>query len=147
MATTRLLATVTATAAAIALANVAAVTPGFANAAPGFGGGRGIAMLAKSRLTLTIAPGEAPRPVLRRATLTCSPPGGTHKQASSACAALTKARGDFAALRVSNGACTMQYQPVTVTAAGNWRDKKVSYQRTFGNACVLAVETGPVFRF
>jgi hypothetical protein len=39
----------------------------------------------------------------------------------------------------------MQYDPVTVTATGRWEGRAVRYQHTFGNACLLHVDTGPVF--
>ncbi|WP_238014037.1 subtilase-type protease inhibitor [Dactylosporangium sp. AC04546] len=96
-------------------------------------------------LTLTVAKGEATKPAQRRAFLTCSPAGGTHKQARNACAELAKVGGNFGRLQVAGGACTMQYDPVTVTAQGRWKGRKVAYQHTFGNACTLSTATGPVF--
>lgn len=98
-----------------------------------------------TRLVLTVAKGESARPVQQRAVLTCAPPGGTHHQARGACAALAKVRGDFAKLQVGDGMCTMQYDPVTVSASGLWRGHKVNYVHTFGNACTLSTSTGPVF--
>ena len=43
------------------------------------------------------------------------------------------------------GLCTMQWDPVTVTATGRWKGRKVGYTHTFGNACTLAMTTGAVF--
>ena len=131
--------------AAVALAVGAAVTvaSGAAHAAT-----TGPALLlapAQSYLKLTVSPGEHARPAQRRATLICEPAGGTHQRAREACAALAAVAGDFAALHVDVGACTMEYDPVTVTATGLWRGTPVRYRHTFSNTCVLHTETGPVF--
>jgi len=101
----------------------------------------------KTYLKLTVATGEQARPASHKATLTCDPAGGTHRRAREACATIAAVGGDFGALHVDGGACTMQYDPVTVTATGLWRGKPVRYRHTFGNACVLHLETGPVFAF
>ena len=101
----------------------------------------------KTRLVLTVAKGETPRPAAGRATLTCGPVGGSHQRAAAACGQLKRVKGDFAALRVTDAMCTMQYEPVTVTAKGDWKGKKVAFQRTYGNGCVLSTETGSVFGF
>ncbi|GAA2354593.1 hypothetical protein GCM10010170_046750 [Dactylosporangium salmoneum] len=96
-------------------------------------------------LVLTVAKGESTRPVQRRAVLTCQPAGGSHRQARDACAQLAKVGGRFERLQLDGGACTMQYDPVTVTANGSWKGRKVAYRHTFGNACTLATTTGAVF--
>ncbi|MET7392155.1 SSI family serine proteinase inhibitor [Dactylosporangium sp. NPDC005572] len=96
-------------------------------------------------LTLTVARDESTKPAQHRAFLTCSPAGGTHKQARDACAELAKVHGDFGRLQVAGGACTMQYDPVTVTAQGRWQGRKVAYRHTFGNSCTMSTATGPVF--
>jgi hypothetical protein len=106
---------------------------------------RPIRAAAKTQLVLTYAAGEKASPVQRRAVLTCAPAGGTHQQAKAACTALNAAHGDPAALVPSDGMCTMQYDPVTVTATGRWHGKIVRYKHTFGNACVLRTDTGAVF--
>jgi hypothetical protein len=41
----------------------------------------------------------------------------------------------------------LQYDPVTASATGIWGDRFIRFQRTFGNACTLRAETGPVFAF
>src|SRR5262249_1348230 len=96
-----------------------------------------------TRLTLTVA-GTSGAP--RSATLRSDPPGGTHRQAVAACAALSEVDGELAALRVSNGMCFMVYDPVVVTATGVWRGRQVRFRHTFGNSCTLRNNTGPVFR-
>ena len=132
--------------AAVALAVGAAVT--VASDAPAHAATTGPALLlapAQSYLKLTVRAGEQARPAQRRSTLICDPPAGTHPRAREACAALAAVGGDFSALHVDGGACTMQYDPVTVTAIGLWRGQPVRYRHTFGNGCVLRTETGPVF--
>jgi hypothetical protein len=99
-----------------------------------------------TKLVLTVAKGESTKPVQRRASLTCRPDGGSHKLARDACSALAKVGGDFGRLQQGAGvACTMQYDPVTVTAVGRWKGKRVDYKKTYGNACSLSTTTGPVF--
>ena len=96
-------------------------------------------------LTLTVAEGESTRPVQRRASLTCQPAGGSHRQARDACTELAKVGGNFDRLQLAGGVCTMQWDPVTVTASGRWKGRKVTYRHTFGNACTLSTTTGAVF--
>ena len=99
-----------------------------------------------TRLVLTVAKGEGTKPVQYRALLKCRPAGGTHKLARDACSALAKVGGDFGRLQQGAGvACTMQYDPVTVTAVGRWKGKRIDYKKTYGNACSLSTTTGPVF--
>jgi hypothetical protein len=96
-------------------------------------------------LVLTVAKGESSQPAQRRAVLTCQPAGGTHRTARGACTELAKVGGRFAQLQLGGGMCTMQWDPVTVTASGLWKGRKVAYRHTFGNACALATTTGPDF--
>lgn len=71
-----------------------------------------------------------------------------HAQAREACATLKLVAGDFEKLNVNpTGICYKLYKPVTVTAQGWWRGKKVSYEKTFTNSCELQKSTGPVFAF
>jgi len=132
--------------AAVALAVGAAVTVASGPAASAATTGPVTLLSApKTYLKLTAALGERARPAQRTATLVCDPAGGTHQRAGEACAALAAVDGDFGALHVDGGACTMQYDPVTVTATGLWKGKPVRWRHTFGNSCVLHTETGPVF--
>lgn len=107
--------------------------------------GASAAAVKPTQLVLTVAKGESGKPATSRASLRCRPAGGSHKQARDACTALAKVGGDFARLTGEGGACTMQYDPVTVTAAGRWKGKRVNYKKTYGNACSLTTTTGPVF--
>ena len=128
----------------VALATAAAGTVGFIGVAatPSYA-----AKAAGSRLVLTIAAGEKAKPVQRRVTLTCSPAGGTHKRAKTACAALNAAKGDPAAITNDGSMCMMIYDPVTVTANGRWKGKPLKFTHTYGNACELHAATGAVFAF
>ena len=84
----------------------------------------------------------------RRVLLQCDPPGGTHPNSERACEVLEEAEGDPADLVPSRGVmCTLQYDPVTASATGIWNDRFIRFERTFGNACSLWAETGPVFAF
>lgn len=132
----RLVATATMLVAAVGTVQMVAAGPSF---------GATAAAAKPTRLVLTVAKGESITPVRRRASLTCRPAGGSHKQARDACSALAKVGGNFTRLQVTGGACTMQYDPVTVTAVGRWKGKRVDYRKTYGNACALSTTTGPVF--
>jgi hypothetical protein len=135
MGTTRLVATATMLVATVAAVEVAAATPGQAAVRAG----------RPTMLTLTVAKGETAKPAQRLASLTCQPAGGSHRQARDACTELAKVGGNFDRLQLAGGVCTMQWDPVTVTASGRWKGRKVTYTHTFGNACTLSTTTGAVF--
>ncbi|CRK61251.1 Protease inhibitor, SSI family (subtilisin inhibitor) [Alloactinosynnema sp. L-07] len=79
-------------------------------------------------------------------TLKCNPATGDHRSAATACGQLSAVGGDFAALNVNpDRMCSMQYDPVTVTARGYWNGRYKSFSRTYGNPCVFANTTGSVF--
>ncbi|RDI44509.1 subtilase-type protease inhibitor [Nocardia mexicana] len=92
---------------------------------------------AESQVTLTVARGEAGAPVEREVALSCQPRGGTHPDVDAACEALAAVDGDFDALRAQESPrmCTKIWDPVTVTATGQWNGRPVDYTRTFGNSC------------
>ncbi|MEW1699397.1 MULTISPECIES: SSI family serine proteinase inhibitor [unclassified Streptomyces] len=76
------------------------------------------------------------------------PEAGGHPHGRQACRDLDAARGDFGRLRGERGrSCTAEHAPVTVTAHGTYRGRAVHWERTYGNECLLTVETGPVFAF
>lgn len=97
-------------------------------------------------LTLTVT---APKGDTQSVRLTCAPAGGSHPDATGACAELFTARGDFDILpgEPEQTMCTMEYLPVTAAAEGRWRGKPVSWEHEFGNACTLHNATGRVFLF
>lgn len=95
-----------------------------------------------NRLALTVTTAEG---VTSTVTLRCRPTGGTHPSAAQACAALARVRGDLAKLPTRSGMCTMQFEPVTAKAAGRWAGRRVTFDRTFGNACQLTLQTSGVF--
>ena len=87
--------------------------------------------------------------VLRQATLTCVPTGGTHPDAQAACTDLINANGNINNIPPAQGVfCPAIVLPVTATAAGTWNGFRVSYGRTFVNSCYASVLTGGhVFHF
>ncbi|MGD9485925.1 subtilase-type protease inhibitor [Streptomyces sp. TRM70308] len=107
--------------------------------------------LAPSALALTVAEGESAATTTpeRAVTLSCAPgTGGTHPNAAAACQELIAADGDFENLPGSGERlCPLHYDPVVVTAEGVWNGKRVSYERTFGNACAKGSEGRAVFAF
>lgn len=126
----------------LGMAFIAAMTLTPAIAAPA------VAEAPASQLRLTVSPGEQPGQNARRVTLHCDPSGGSHPNPAAACAELAKVAGDIGAMNVEpDKACTMQYEPITVTARGRWEGKQVNFTKTYGNPCVLRVTTGPLFSF
>jgi hypothetical protein len=77
----------------------------------------------------------------RTATLSCTP-----GWPEPACTTLERVGGDLERLPRPEGVmCTMEYSPIRATATGVWDGREYHYDRTFSNACELAVTTGPVF--
>ncbi|MEU5595424.1 protease inhibitor [Streptomyces sp. NPDC020298] len=107
-------------------------------------------LYAPSALVLTTGHGESALTATpeRAVTLSCAPTAsGTHPAAVQACADLRGAGGDLNGLKSSDDVfCTKLYNPVVVTVEGVWQGKRVSYERTFGNACVKD-SYGAVFAF
>ncbi len=86
----------------------------------------------------------------RARLLRCDPVGGDHPHAQAACRDIAVAAGDFARLpgdpvKGVCGAGFELYDPVTVSAAGEWDGVIVDYRKTFENQCKLRVATGLVF--
>lgn len=83
----------------------------------------------------------------RSAVLKCQPAGGSHRHAREACVQLDAANGNPTSLqaRQTNAQCTMELDPVTVTAVGHWHGSSISFEQTYSNSCVLSVKTGAVF--
>ncbi|ONI83632.1 hypothetical protein ALI22I_34750 [Saccharothrix sp. ALI-22-I] len=80
-------------------------------------------------------------------SLTCEPTGGLHPKADQACLALSEVDGQIEGLSNGQGLCTLEYDPVRVTASGRWRGESRTFEATFPNSCVMHAETGPVFDF
>ena len=124
------------------LAGLAALIP---FTAPGFLPPPGTEQLPSSTIVLTAAhAGSLDAEVVR---LHCEPTGGDHQNAAKACADLLRADGDVQAVEDTDGACTLEYDPVQVTAQGTWRSEPVDFEATYPNACALAHDTGSVFAF
>lgn len=79
--------------------------------------------------------------------LNCDGSSTEHPQAVQACAALTTVGGDPALLPRAEVFCTMQHDPVSVSATGVWDGDLVRFEKTYGNACEMRAATGPVFAF
>ncbi|MDA0567204.1 subtilase-type protease inhibitor [Streptomonospora sp. S1-112] len=99
----------------------------------------------RSHLDLTVERGDAG--ARSSTTLDCHPAGGSHPSADQACAALERAGGDFDQLGQTRHqqVCTMQYDPVRLSAAGTWEGKPVEWAMTFGNPCEAKGATDGVF--
>jgi len=103
---------------------------------------------AKAGFVLTLSPTSTVSFVSQyaRVTLTCSPDGGTHSSPEKACDALREVDGYFERLRPLPGAyCPAVWDPVKATARGYWGDRRVSFEKTYGNACEAGVATSGVF--
>ncbi|MDQ0789885.1 hypothetical protein QFZ63_002225 [Streptomyces sp. B3I7] len=100
-------------------------------------------------LYLTLTPGDAhahATGTADRTLLLCDPPRG-HVRADRACAELDGAGGDIDRIPSRDTFCPMVYAPVTARADGRWGGRRVTYERTFPNRCVLGARTGAVFAF
>lgn len=136
------LSAVVATAAALLLTSACA-NPG----APGAGGGEGDTSEPLAELELT-APGG------RKATLTCTPDGGSHPDPEAACDALRAAGGDFDRLvwkQDTDRACIDLYDPVWTQAKGSWQSSpdgpthRIDWSREFSNSCYASLYHNVVF--
>jgi len=87
------------------------------------------------------------REQVRTMSLTCDPAGGAHPNAGQACQALTGVEGDISLMARDGVVCTLEYDPVTVTANGMWRGELRRFTARFSNPCVMRADTGPVFDF
>ncbi|WP_018548642.1 subtilase-type protease inhibitor [Streptomyces sp. LaPpAH-108] len=108
-------------------------------------------LYAPSALVLTTGHGDSAATLApeRAVTLSCAPTAsGTHPDPVRACAELRGLQGDFTALKARADVwCTRLYDPVTVTVQGVWQGQRVSYERTFGNACAKDALDSSVFAF
>jgi len=134
----------------LALLGIAAAAPpaqAASRTAPHQSGAAQRSLYAPSALVLSLGYGEDARSVQRAVMLRCTPRGGDHPNVTAACAALGEVDGDFTALSGDSGACTREYNPVTVTVDGVWRGRHTHYGGTFSNPCMLVRAKGPVFEF
>jgi hypothetical protein len=82
--------------------------------------------------------------VVARASLTCSPAGGTHPDPKAACEQLTKADGRIEAIPPEAGPCTKEFNPVILRAAGTWNGEDRRFEAEYSNLCVGIRATGGV---
>lgn len=113
-----------------------------------------VAATALATATASATPPPAPGSGLlltaaeRSVTLVCEPaPHGSHPLAQPACTALAAAGGDFDALPGQPTVCQGPYEPIVVTARGEFRGQPVDWRKKFANPCILRAATGPVFAF
>lgn len=81
---------------------------------------------------------------VQTATLTCSPVGGTHPNAITACDQLVEADGHLDRIPATPTLCPSIYAPVTVEATGHWHSRVRSFVGSFGNSCQAVAATGGV---
>lgn len=102
----------------------------------------------ESSLVLTLYDGwNSSGPVIAEVSLKCGPTGGGHVAAEDACTTLEAVDGNFDWLWNTGALCPLIYQPVTVEAGGSWRDKVVTFERSYDNECFAATESAEVFVF
>nr|AAN75601.1 putative subtilisin inhibitor-like protein precursor [Saccharopolyspora erythraea NRRL 2338] len=118
------------------------LAPAFANATavPS-----GVDVVKQSKIRISVTSDRSNE--TRNAVLRCQPAGGSHRHAKEACVQLEAADGNLASVQAQqvNAPCTMELDPVTVTAVGRWHGSVVSFEQTYSNSCVLSVQTGAVF--
>ncbi|GAA2999877.1 SSI family serine proteinase inhibitor [Actinokineospora diospyrosa] len=84
----------------------------------------------------------------KAAILNCDPTdGSTHADPKAACDALKAVNADFDALSDTDRPCTYNYDPVVVTAKGDWYGDYVYFSREYSNQCVAIVSSNDVFGF
>ncbi|NGO73794.1 SSI family serine proteinase inhibitor [Streptomyces boncukensis] len=87
----------------------------------------------------------------RVVTLECGPyvPDGDHPKPLRACDDLTRAGGDLRTLADLNrdGICTKEYNPITVTVDGYWKNRRINFDHTFPNPCLKRLNASALFQF
>jgi hypothetical protein len=101
----------------------------------------------RAALRLTLTPADGGASGARSVTLRCGPTGGTHPRAEAACAELSRSNGMIGHAPDPGAACTMIYAPVVATARGHWDGRPVRFRAEYANRCIMAAQTGTVFRF
>lgn len=117
-------------AAAAVIGGVTALAACGSQAAPGNAGPP--AKPAASSLVISVAAKHGGTP--HRWTLTCGPAGGTHPDASAACAALARVKHPFAPVAAGVMCPMIASGPQTATITGTWHGQQVSarYSRVDG---------------
>ncbi|HUQ61336.1 SSI family serine proteinase inhibitor [Lentzea sp.] len=101
-------------------------------------------LVPESGLVLSLQPKMG---ALSTTQLNCEPAGGTHRHAQQACDQLMPVEGDFRRLEETGAMCTMELNPTKATLQGKWRTKRINFQQTYSNPCVVRALTGKVFDF
>lgn len=101
----------------------------------------------RATFTLSITSVATGKPIAS-ATLTCGPEGGSHPDPAAACKQLSLVDGEIEAIPEDPGPCTLEFNPVVVTASGTWNGESRHYKQEFSNRCSAVRATGGViFRF
>ncbi|KAI8083206.1 subtilisin inhibitor, partial [Gilbertella persicaria] len=67
----------------------------------------------------------------------------TFPLAYSTCAQLAAVNGNITQIPPTAGvACTLQYDPVSVTVLGTYGGRGISFQQTYGNSCTMGIALG-----
>lgn len=75
-------------------------------------------------------------------TVTCNPPGGTHPDPASVCAALDTAGGDPERLVPLAVTCPDTHDPLWVAVEGSWGDTEFQLAWEFPNTCEARARSG-----
>ena len=98
-------------------------------------------------VTISIEPGTGSGNPTKTVDVDCRSVSGSHPHADTVCAALERVGGDITALQPrADVACSMLYDPVTVTASGIWDGRQFWLRRTFGNRCQMEAVEGDLFK-
>lgn len=106
-----------------------------------------------SALVLTVGKGTdaASAGVQRAVVLNCAPSAsGTHPAGAAACDEVRSVDGELQKLVGSDASgpvCTRIWDPVVVTADGVWEGKRVSWEHSFSNSCMLNKSGRSLFAF
>lgn len=103
----------------------------------------GYTMEPQGSFTLTVTSATSGE-LFAKASLTCSPAGGSHPNPAAACEQLSKTDGRIEDIPEDPGPCTREFNPVIVAASGSWRGEERHFEREFGNRCVAVRATGGV---
>ena len=104
---------------------------------PGTGTGTGAGDGASTELEITLWPEGRSAGGSQTWTLTCDPPGGTHRNPEDACAELARIENPFAPPRIDE-ICTEQYGgPEEAEVTGTHRGEPVSYKLARTNGCEI----------
>ncbi|MFE0579837.1 subtilase-type protease inhibitor [Streptomyces sp. NPDC058874] len=125
-------------------------TTGLAEAQPAGGHGPSAMVFTIAHASGTPADTDG---AVRAATLSCAYAAeGTHPDPRAACDALNATGGELNRLLAdpnTSRACPLYFDPVTVTADGVLHGRRVAWEHTFSNTCIMSttLNGNPVYAF